>query len=214
MTGVAGWSAAGDHLPVGTRVSVDGENVTALVLRTGRPARVDDYEGASDPIAARLRDLGVRSSVGAPIVVDGRLWGVAIASSKHEEPLPPETESRIAGFTELLATAISNAEARIQMSRLADEQVALRRVATLVAQGAAPASLFAVVAEQVARVLDVPLVSILRNEDGRHRHRARERLPSGNDVPDRNPLVARGNERRGPGPRPPAGRLASTTTAG
>ena len=165
VTGVAGWSAAGDHMPAGTRVSVDGENVTALVLRTGRPARVDGYEGASDPIAVMLRDLGVRSSVGAPIVVDGRLWGVAIASSKHEEPLPPETESRIAGFTELLATAISNAEARIQMSRLADEQMALRRVATLVAQGAAPASLFAVVAEQVARVLDVPLVSILRNED-------------------------------------------------
>ncbi len=165
VTAVASWGSAGDHLPAGTQVNVAGKNVTALVLRTGLPARVDDYGGASDPITALLRDLGVRSSVGAPIVVGGRLWGVAVASTKQEEPLPPETESKIAAFTALVATAIANAEARIQMSRLAEEQLALRRVATLVAQGAAPGSLFAVVAEQVAHVLDVPLVSIVRYED-------------------------------------------------
>ena len=172
-TAVASWSAAGDHVPAGTQVRVEGKNVTALVLRTGRPARVDDYEGASDSITAVLRDLGVRSSVGAPIVVGGRLWGVAVASTKQEEPFRPETESKIAAFTELVATAIANAEARIQISRLAEEQLALRRVATLVAQGAAPDSLFAVVAEQVARVLDVPLVSIVRyEEDGTASERA------------------------------------------
>ena len=73
---------------------------------------------------------------GAPIVVDGRLWGVMIASTTST-PLPADTESRIAAFTELVATAISNTEAAREVRRLADEQAALRRVATLVARGRA-----------------------------------------------------------------------------
>ena len=74
--------------------------------------------------------------MGTPIVVEGRLWGAMIAASTHDERLPADTESRIGQFTELMATAIANAEARAEVARLADEQAALRRVATLVAQGA------------------------------------------------------------------------------
>jgi signal transduction histidine kinase len=74
------------------------------------------YENASGPAAALARELGLRSSVGAPIVVDQRLWGVMIVSSKHDEPLPADTESRIAAFTELVATAISNTEARTEVA--------------------------------------------------------------------------------------------------
>jgi signal transduction histidine kinase len=162
VTGVASWSAEGDHMPAGTRASLEGESVSALVLRTGRPARVDSYDDASGSIAAALRDLGVRSSVGAPVVVDGRLWGLAIASSKEEEPLPSDTESRIGAFTELIATAISNAEARLELSRLVEEQAALRRVATLVARAPASEQLFSTVAREVASVLDVPGVIVTR----------------------------------------------------
>ena len=111
-TGVAAWSAAGDHKPVGTRVGTEGESIVGIVLRTGRPARMHGYENASGPAAALGRELGLRSSVGAPIVVDQRLWGVMIVSSKGDQPLPADTESRIAAFTELVATAISNTEAR------------------------------------------------------------------------------------------------------
>jgi signal transduction histidine kinase len=74
------------------------------------------YENASGPAAALGRELGLRSSVGAPIVVDQRLWGVMIVSSKHDRPLPVDTESRIAAFTELVATAISNTEAREEVA--------------------------------------------------------------------------------------------------
>jgi GAF domain-containing protein len=162
VTGVASWSAAGDHMPAGTRASLEGKSVSALVLRTGGPARVDSYDDVSGPIAAALRDLGVRSSVGAPVVVDGRLWGVAVASSKEEEPLPSDTESRIGAFTELVATAISNAEARVELSRLVEEQAALRRVATLVARAPASEQLFSTVAREVASVLDVPGVIVTR----------------------------------------------------
>jgi PAS domain S-box-containing protein len=115
-TGVAAWSVAGDHKPVGTRVGTAGESIVGIVLRTGRPARMHGYENASGPAAAIGRELGLRSSVGAPIVVDQRLWGVMIVSSKGDRPLPVDTESRIAAFTELVATAISNTEAREELA--------------------------------------------------------------------------------------------------
>jgi signal transduction histidine kinase len=162
--GVGSWSTDETHLAVGTPVPLDGTSVAGVVFRTGRPARMDNYQDASDEIAAIAQEIGIRSSVGAPIVVDGRLWGVMVASSSHPEPLAADTESRIAAFTELVATAISNSEARTETGRLAEEQAALRRVATLVAEGAAPASLLAVVAEEVARIVHVWSVSIARYE--------------------------------------------------
>ncbi len=115
-TGVAAWSLAGDHKPVGTRVNTEGESIVGIVLRTGRPARIHSYENASGPAAALGRELGLRSSVGAPIVVDQRRWGVMIVSSKGDQPLPEDTESRIAAFTELVATAISNVQARSDLA--------------------------------------------------------------------------------------------------
>ena len=107
----------------------------------------------------------MRSAVGAPIVVEGRLWGAMIAASTHDAPLPPDTESRIGQFTELMATAIANAEARAEVARLADEQAALRRVATLVAQGARPSAVFDAVTREVAELLDASAVSLARYDD-------------------------------------------------
>jgi GAF domain-containing protein len=73
---VASWSGTGKPLPpVGTRVSIGGHNVNSLVFETGRPARIDSYADASGPLAVPIRDEGVRSAVGAPIIVDGRIWG-------------------------------------------------------------------------------------------------------------------------------------------
>jgi signal transduction histidine kinase len=125
-TGVAAWSSDGDHQPVGTRVNTEGESVVGMVARTGCPARMHSYENASGAAAALGRELGLRSSVGAPIVVDQRLWGVMIVSSKHDRPLPVDTESRIAAFTELVATAISNTEAREELAASREEVAASR----------------------------------------------------------------------------------------
>jgi PAS domain S-box-containing protein len=163
-TGVAAWSPAGAQIPVGTRVDLEGESVAGLVLRTGRPARLHGYEHASGAGAELGRQLGLRSSVGAPIVVDQGLWGVMIASSKGDRTLPVDAEARIAAFTELVATAISNTEARSQARRLTDEQAALRRVATLVAQGAPPAALFGAVTEEVGRLIGADLAGMIRYE--------------------------------------------------
>jgi signal transduction histidine kinase len=103
-------------MPIGARFSLEGESVPTMVLRTGRPARMDSYENAAGSTAARLRDLGLRAAVGAPIVVDGRVWGAAIVGSSRPEPLPPDTEARVAEFTDLVATAIANAQAHAELT--------------------------------------------------------------------------------------------------
>jgi signal transduction histidine kinase len=151
---VAGWNSTGAAFPVGARVGLGGRNVTTLVFQTGRAARIDDHADSSGPVAEAAREVGARASVGVPISVEGHLWGVMIVSSTREQPLlPPATEVRLAGFTELAATAIANAQARMELRGFADEQAALRRVATLVAGGAPPEEVFAAVTEEAGRLL-------------------------------------------------------------
>ena len=108
--------------------------------------------------------MGWRSSVGAPITVDGRLWGALAVISKSEKPLPLHTEQRLAEFTELVATAIANSEAHQELARLADEQAALRRVATLAAQGAAPGEVFEAVSAEVAPLVGADGAGVTRYE--------------------------------------------------
>jgi GAF domain-containing protein len=154
VTVVGGWARSdpGRPLAIGLRLRPEGENIHAQVFRTGRPARIDDYGTASGAFADVARDWQYRSSVGVPISVEGRLWGVMIAGSR-EESLPADTEARLADFTELAATAVADAQARTELRGFAEEQAALRRVATLVASGASPQSVFGVVTEEVGRLL-------------------------------------------------------------
>jgi signal transduction histidine kinase len=114
-TVVAAWSRTTGYLGVGDRLRLDGENVAAAVLRTRRPARIDDFAACSGPIADLMNRLGVRSAAGTPITVDNRLWGVMVGASLSAEPIPPGTEARLGEFTELAATAIANAETRSEL---------------------------------------------------------------------------------------------------
>jgi signal transduction histidine kinase len=136
--------------------------VAALVFETGRPARIDDYGDASGPAADVVRPIGLRAAVGVPVSVAGRLWGVMTVASMREQPPPAGTEERLVGFTELVATAIANAQARVELRGFAEEQAALRRVATLVARAASPEEVFAAVAAEVRRVLAVDLTVMCR----------------------------------------------------
>ena len=146
----------------GTRWSLEGTSVVSAVLQSGRPARIDDYGGLAGEIAETVRRAGIRSTVGIPIVVAGRLWGAMVVSSTEPDPLPEETEARLSNFTELVATAIANAEARERVERLAQEQAALRRVATLIARAASAEAVFSAVAEEVASVLNLQAVTVCR----------------------------------------------------
>jgi PAS domain S-box-containing protein len=150
-TECASYSSEGPLFPVGSRWSLEGTNVLRLVRTSANAARIDDYSRLEGEIVDAVRRIGIRSTVGIPIVVAGRLWGAMVVSST--EQLPEGTEARLADFTELLATAIANAESREALQQLADEQAALRRVATLVANAAPPPVVFAAVAEEVGRLL-------------------------------------------------------------
>jgi sugar diacid utilization regulator len=100
---LAGW-------PVGTRTPVDGDTIATVVQRTGRPARIDSYDNVAGSIAARVRAVGVRAAVAVavavPIIVDGRLWGLAAVGSLQPGPMPADTEVHISRFAELIATAV------------------------------------------------------------------------------------------------------------
>jgi PAS domain S-box-containing protein len=100
-------------LPPGTRTSHKGENVISLVRRSKSPARIENRTGTLAELTSRS---GARASVAAPIVVDGRLWGVAIANWGGEEAPPGDSEERMAQFAGLLDTAIANAHSRDQLT--------------------------------------------------------------------------------------------------
>jgi signal transduction histidine kinase len=162
---VASWGSPAEVLKIGERHLLGGRNVTSQVFHTGRPARIDDYATGSGPIGDRIRRSWINSAVGTPIMVAGRLWGAMIAGAAEEGVLAADTEARLGQFTELMGTAIANAEARVEIARLADEQAALRRVATLVAEEAPAEALLAKVAEEVASLLGPRIDSaILRYE--------------------------------------------------
>jgi PAS domain S-box-containing protein len=136
----------------------------ADVRTTGRPARVESYASLSGEIAAELVAGGMQTGFGVPIVVNDTLWGVISALGTNDKPLSEDVEDRLTSFTALIATALSNTQALDDLQRLAAEQAALRRVAVLVAEGAPPDEVFAAVAQEVARLLDVPAISMVRFE--------------------------------------------------
>jgi signal transduction histidine kinase len=86
-----------------------------MVRQTSRSARLDDFSAATDPIGVAAREAGMKSAVGSPIVVEGHLWGVMTATST-EGPLPLGIERRLEQFTELIATAVANAEGKAELA--------------------------------------------------------------------------------------------------
>jgi signal transduction histidine kinase len=141
------------HWPIGSRWPLGGKNTTTLVFETARPARIETFDEASGEHLERVGDVGLGSGVAVPIIVEGRLWGVIGVAMTRAKPLPADTEARLSSFTELVAMAIANAESRAGLARLAEEQAALRRIATLVARGTPPEEVFAAVVEEVGQLL-------------------------------------------------------------
>jgi PAS domain S-box-containing protein len=148
---MAGWD-------VGSRMPLAETTAAAAVYRTGRSARTD----APSPFNVAVREMKVVSGVASPVVVDGRPWGAITVASR--EPLPPDAEQRLEKFTELVATAVANAASRQALRRIADEQAALRRVATLVAEGAPPSTVFDAVAAEMLGLLQTDGLSVCRYE--------------------------------------------------
>ena len=164
-TVIGEWSEHPHPFRAGTRWPLDGPTICAKVLETGRPVRIDDFSAVPGTIAGAARGTRIAACAGAPIIVDGDVWGAMSADAIEPAPLPEGIEARLAEFTELVATAVASSASREQLAALADEQAALRRVATLVARQSAPAEIFAAVAEEVGRLLRVEDTTIFRYED-------------------------------------------------
>jgi PAS domain S-box-containing protein len=156
-TVVADW---GDlPYPVGTEWTVEQPSVMATILETGRSGRIDDYSTLPGQLAEMARRAGLRSAVGAPIILEGKVWG-AILPASTTRVLPDYTEAYLTDFTELLATAISNTQARDDLRRLVDEQAALRRVATLVARGTDSHTVFDAVCAETGQLIGASSVNL------------------------------------------------------
>jgi signal transduction histidine kinase len=161
-TAIGSWSASPGEVPVGTRSAIGGRNVLTIVAETGKPARVDGYDDASGEAAEIARRHGWHSSIAAPIIVVDRLWGVMLVATKRPEPFPAGAEERLAAFTDLVSTAVANAQAHDELRRFGEEQAALGRVATLVATGAAPERVFTAVVEEASSLLRLERIELVR----------------------------------------------------
>ena len=145
-----------DPPPLGTRLTLDGENVVAQVAQTGRVARMDDWAHATGAVGSMADRLGVRSGVATPIVVEGRMWGTMIAATSQSEPLPSDTENRMEQFAKLLATSIANADGldRLIASRarlVTAGDAARRRVVQDLHDGAQQRLVHAIITLKLAR---------------------------------------------------------------
>jgi signal transduction histidine kinase len=161
---ISAWGESRHQFQPGSRWPLDGGAVCALLRKVGHPRRVEDFADVPGTIADAQREAGICSCAGAPIIVDGEVWGAISVLSTDPAPLPDRIEYRLAEITELVATAISNSASREELARLADEQAALRRVATLVARGVPEGELFGAVIEEVGSLFGADLAGMIRYE--------------------------------------------------
>jgi PAS domain S-box-containing protein len=113
---VGAWADRPHPFQPGTTWPVEDHTAAALLPEIGRPARIEDFGAIGGTIPDAIRATGVRSGTGSAIVVDGRFWGVMGAGLAESAPLPDHIEDRLADFTELVATAIANTEARNELA--------------------------------------------------------------------------------------------------
>ena len=139
---VGGWGVPGLQIPIGSRLLVEGEGVVASVWRTRRPARIERFDGPPGSAAARFRSLGLHTARGEPHHRRRPSVGRRVRCHRARGAYRQEVRSASPSSLNFVAAAIANAEARGEVRRIADEQTALRRVATLVARGVPAGQVF------------------------------------------------------------------------
>jgi DNA-binding NarL/FixJ family response regulator len=165
LTKICGADGGYQSVPDGTTFAAADSPLP--LSREAPPPRWDDWADVPGHAAAEHRALGLGSVLGEPILVGDELWGYVTAYVADGETLP-DCAPRLSEFTELMAIAVANIQARDELRALADAQGALRRVATLVAQGAEARAVFQSVAFEASRMLRVGAVSLVRyNPDTR-----------------------------------------------
>jgi len=113
---LAAWTRLDVGLPFPDRLTPPPGSLNERILATGRPASSEFDENDESEAAALYRRYGLRSTLGVPIFVGGRLWGLMVAAWAGERLDPEVVEWRLSEFTELVATAIANAESRAELA--------------------------------------------------------------------------------------------------
>jgi signal transduction histidine kinase len=114
-TVVGGWAESGVLIPAGARLTVTAQGVPGPVAQPGVAVRAERFAGPPGSVGGFFQQAGASTGLASPIVVEGRVWGVAVAASRADRPFPAGSGPRIAEFTGLAATAIGNAEAQAQL---------------------------------------------------------------------------------------------------
>src|SRR4051794_2468836 len=164
---IGGWSGDGGGMEeAGTVFPFGGDTITARIAETAAPARLDSAADLHTEFGrARWRELGLQASIGAPIMVDGKVWGVVTASrTRPGDRFPAGSEERLSDFSALVAQAIVNAEARRETAALVAEQSSLRQIAMLVAAGRPQAAVLEAVTEEAGMLFGAASVSLVRWE--------------------------------------------------
>jgi signal transduction histidine kinase len=165
VTMIGRWNEFTGYQSIGVQHPFGDGTLARLIWDSKRPSRVTTYRSLSGPLADMIKSWGWRSSVGAPVVVNAEVWGLTAVGSTNGDIAPPGTEERLAAFTELLASAIANAQSREEIEQLADEQAALLRVAEQVARGGPADAVFASVAAEAQQLLGGQPMTLVRFED-------------------------------------------------
>ena len=166
VTVAGSWGAAPHPFQPGTNWSLEGSQIAAPIRRTGRPVRVDDFGVGSGPIRDGVRTTGIRGGAGAPIVVDGELWGAMAAGPAKGEPVPARLEHA--------ARRVHRARRGGDLERPEPRGVgAARRGAVGAAargdarrEGAPPAELFAAVAREAGLLIGADAMHMGRYDAG------------------------------------------------
>ncbi|WP_127504716.1 sensor histidine kinase [Actinoplanes solisilvae] len=164
VTMIGRWNEFTGYQSIGLRHPFGSGTLARVIWDTRRPSRIRSYANSSGPLAEMIRGWGWRSSVGAPVVVNAQVWGLTAVGSTNGQIHPPGTEEQLAAFTELLASAIANAQSREELEQLAAEQAALRRVAELAAHDAPPEEVLEKVAAEASGLVGVAFTTLLRFE--------------------------------------------------
>jgi PAS domain S-box-containing protein len=113
---VGSYGASDAELGVGSRLGLDRGQLWGRVAQSRSPQRTDRLREGSDPLATSLLAVGIAAAVAAPIVVSGRPWGAIVAAWERSDRAGRDTEIRMAQFTELVATAVANAESGAELA--------------------------------------------------------------------------------------------------
>jgi signal transduction histidine kinase len=113
ITVVADWGDVGTDIAVGSRWPL-AEPLPTSMMPTHWMADPVEHEVAPGPWGDAVKTMSVRSSIVSSIVIDGCAWGFILLATRTSA-LPANAAAQMGDFSELLGTAIRNADNRAEL---------------------------------------------------------------------------------------------------